>query len=255
MIRRPPRSTLFPYTTLFRSHSRLGCQDCRYHRLLGTDHLGLHRSEEHPSELQSPCNLVCRLLLEKTEALKQYKEGMAADPKQKTSYQKRMIEVLMRQHRRSEAAVFNAAILKDNPKDSDARGLQASLLLDRGEVQKAISELQAVVNAAPDNFVARYNLGRAHIARGEWEQARQQFTEAIRERPDYLSARLALAQLQVMRTEFEPALKSVAAILQIDKHNAPARMIEAAALMGERKYAEARQLLEAVRQANPNAPE
>jgi tetratricopeptide (TPR) repeat protein len=189
------------------------------------------------------------------EALNQYKEGMAADPKQKTSYQKRMIEVLMRQHRRSEAADINAAILKDNPKDSDARGLQASLLLDRGEVQKAISELQAVVNAAPDNFVARYNLGRAHIARGEWEQARQQFTEAIRERPDYLSARLALAQLQVMRTEFEPALKSVAAILQIDKNNAPARMIEAAALMGERKYAEARQLLEAVRQANPNAPE
>ena len=70
--------------------------------------------------------------------------------------------------------------MKDNPKDSDARGLQASLLLDRGDVQKAISELQAVVNAAPDNFVARYNLGRAHVARGEWEQARQQFTDAIR---------------------------------------------------------------------------
>src|SRR6266446_8463188 len=62
MIRRPPRSTLFPYTTLFRSpraqegHGRL--------------HSGLPkgpggRSEEHTSELQSPCNLVCRLLLEK----------------------------------------------------------------------------------------------------------------------------------------------------------------------------------------------
>ena len=126
------------------------------------------------------------------EALKQYKEGMAADPKLKATYQKRMIEVLMRQNRRAEAADINAAILKDNPKDSDARGLQASLLLDRGDVQKAISELQAVVNAAPDNFVARYNLGRAHVARGEWEQARQQFTDAIRERPDYLPARLAL---------------------------------------------------------------
>ena len=97
------------------------------------------------------------------EALNQYKEGMTGDPKQKTTYQKRMIEILMRQSRRSEAADINAAILKDNPKDSDARGLQASLLLDRGDVQKAISELQAVVNAAPDNFVARYNLGRAHV--------------------------------------------------------------------------------------------
>lgn len=187
------------------------------------------------------------------EALNRYKEGMAADPKQKTTYQKRMIEVLMRQNRRNEAADVNAAILKDNPKDSDARGLQATLLLDRGDVQKAISELQAVVNAAPDNFVARYNLGRAHVARGEWEQARQQFTEAIRLRPDYLLPRIALAQLQVIRQEFDPALKSVAGILQIDRNNVPARMIEAAALMGEKKFDDARQLLEAVKKANPNS--
>jgi tetratricopeptide (TPR) repeat protein len=189
------------------------------------------------------------------EALKQYQEGMAADPKQKATYRKRMIEVLMRQNKRAEAADLAAAILKDNPKDSDARGLQASLLLDRGDVQKAISELQAVVNSAPDNFVARYNLGRAHVARGEMEQARQQFNEAVRLRPDYLPARLALAQLQVMQSEFEPALKSVADILQIDKRNVPARMIEAAALMGEKKFADAKQVLETVRQTNPNSPD
>src|SRR5256885_6781103 len=67
MIRRPPRSTLFPYTTLFRS----GKLVCGYHGLeMGCDGKtiampGQHRSEEHTSELQSPCNLVCRLLLEK----------------------------------------------------------------------------------------------------------------------------------------------------------------------------------------------
>src|SRR5580692_12693564 len=71
MIRRPPRSTLFPYTTLFRSLARtvqqLGIDDRRRaddvvgrHRQLGDD-----RSEEHTSELQSQSNLVCRLLLEK----------------------------------------------------------------------------------------------------------------------------------------------------------------------------------------------
>src|SRR5205807_9521648 len=66
MIRRPPRSTLFPYTTLFRSPG-LGHRE----RLsqsgadLGRRHRGQDRSEEHTSELQSPCNLVCRLLLEK----------------------------------------------------------------------------------------------------------------------------------------------------------------------------------------------
>src|SRR5256885_3743871 len=83
MIRRPPRSTLFPYTTLFRSLSELGVvalQDrCEFLGRPARDveaavgesaaDVGLSqhrlRSEEHTSELQSPCNLVCRLLLEK----------------------------------------------------------------------------------------------------------------------------------------------------------------------------------------------
>src|SRR5256885_5179302 len=89
MIRRPPRSTLFPYTTLFRSRSRRredvqsppirtksARERSRRHRRdrdRGLDRarrrsqwpLARRRSEEHTSELQSPCNLVCRLLLEK----------------------------------------------------------------------------------------------------------------------------------------------------------------------------------------------
>src|SRR5256885_11691355 len=67
MIRRPPRSTLFPYTTLFRSRVRWVAprpQLERRRRELNADTVNA-RSEEHTSELQSPCNLVCRLLLEK----------------------------------------------------------------------------------------------------------------------------------------------------------------------------------------------
>src|SRR2546426_8125609 len=100
MIRRPPRSTLFPYTTLFRSHSALAlsygdptwCGRAERRRMYSRNEsgegrarnlvshsrsaladsgvkprrsVGKGRSEEHTSELQSPCNLVCRLLLEK----------------------------------------------------------------------------------------------------------------------------------------------------------------------------------------------
>src|SRR5256885_6725288 len=82
MIRRPPRSTLFPYTTLFRSDQPRGDQRRGREGPVGVPDLrqGLEagrrraldravpdaaRSEEHTSELQSPCNLVCRLLLEK----------------------------------------------------------------------------------------------------------------------------------------------------------------------------------------------
>src|SRR5256885_8526384 len=73
MIRRPPRSTLFPYTTLFRSCttakrwlSRAQLEPyVSIQSLNSTDPTVPDRSEEHTSELQSPCNLVCRLLLEK----------------------------------------------------------------------------------------------------------------------------------------------------------------------------------------------
>src|SRR5256885_9761007 len=74
MIRRPPRSTLFPYTTLFRSHtSQTSRAESRNERRARHNRHSAgrrscstaSRSEEHTSELQSPCNLVCRLLLEK----------------------------------------------------------------------------------------------------------------------------------------------------------------------------------------------
>src|SRR5256885_8826246 len=77
MIRRPPRSTLFPYTTLFRSqrHDRGTRRAAARPQAPGARegegrrrNRGDARSEEHTSELQSPCNLVCRLLLEKKKS-------------------------------------------------------------------------------------------------------------------------------------------------------------------------------------------
>src|SRR5260370_17826183 len=86
MIRRPPRSTLFPYTTLFRSIERAGARSrpssSRRERWRGSKGIvvfvlkGFRRSEEHTSELQSHLNLVCRLLLEKK------KNPLALSPEQ-----------------------------------------------------------------------------------------------------------------------------------------------------------------------------
>src|SRR5260370_21107893 len=100
MIRRPPRSTLFPYTTLFRSGqgieqvlrpcifvaetARLGDRHGeRDLEVLGQSHRrspGLRRSEEHTSELQSHLNLVCRLLLEKKKTTTHTRSCHAARP-------------------------------------------------------------------------------------------------------------------------------------------------------------------------------
>src|SRR2546430_3847919 len=88
MIRRPPRSTLFPYTTLFRSvilchisqHSKPASQASQHSVDDKPQSEGLlrRRSEEHTSELQSQSNLVCRLLLEKKK--RRYYRGLIADP-------------------------------------------------------------------------------------------------------------------------------------------------------------------------------
>src|SRR5258708_26856581 len=101
MIRRPPRSTLFPYTTLFRSPVRLGClcgRDRRRRERRRDVDQALHdapfestviaapasaRSEEHTSELQSPDHLVCRLLLEKK------KDASITDPNRGAKLHKR----------------------------------------------------------------------------------------------------------------------------------------------------------------------
>src|SRR2546430_12448588 len=98
MIRRPPRSTLFPYTTLFRSHRQrgIGMKDAPERRQDGIAaarreqrdaerysigaHAGRERSEEHTSELQSQSNLVCRLLLEKEKCKDpHFQDGVGTD--------------------------------------------------------------------------------------------------------------------------------------------------------------------------------
>src|SRR5436190_13024925 len=73
MLRRPPRSTLFPYTTLFRSLERNCAEFGIPIYSIGSAHQGIvHRSEEHTSELQSHSDLVCRLLLEKKKKKRTY---------------------------------------------------------------------------------------------------------------------------------------------------------------------------------------
>ncbi len=188
-------------------------------------------------------------------AIREYKEGMAKDTKKKATYQKRVIEVLMRQGKRGEAAEINSAILKESPNDNDARGLAATFLLDKGDIARALAELQAVVTSDSMNPVARFNLGRAHAARGEYEQARQQFQKAIEIKPDYIPARLALAQLQLSRSEFDAALKTAEAILGIDKGNVNARLIQSAALMGQKKYGDSRNMLDGMLKTYPGSPD
>src|SRR5437764_5835171 len=102
LIRRPPRSTLFPYTTLFRSGRPQGCAPTIHeehkptHRAVYgrgaplrspwiTWYIAMLRSEEHTSELQSPMYHVCRLLLEKKNTLSQARRATSGNASQRSS--------------------------------------------------------------------------------------------------------------------------------------------------------------------------
>src|SRR2546426_5134686 len=99
MIRRPPRSTLFPYTTLFRSQSSAVWWSSTWR---SPSHASVTRSEEHTSELQSPCNLVCRLLLEKKK--KKNKKTMKKDQRRES------------ENRQDESIQRNASVTLWHPK-------------------------------------------------------------------------------------------------------------------------------------------
>ncbi|MCX6628745.1 MAG: tetratricopeptide repeat protein [Candidatus Solibacter sp.] len=185
------------------------------------------------------------------QALQQYRAGVTDSPGEKPTYLKRQIEVLLRQGKRSEAVELNAQILRENPNDNDARGLAASLLLDKGDVNGALAELQVLAVRAPENPVIHFNLGRAHAARSEWEAAKREFNRSIELRPDYLPPRLALAQTQVTRGEFDEAWKTAAAALALDAGNQGARLMQSAALMGQKKFGESRQALDEMLKADP----
>lgn len=84
-------------------------------------------------------------------AIREYNEGLQKDKdaKRKPQYEKRKIEVLMGQGKRAEAADLSQQFLKEYPNDNEAKGLAATLLLDKGDVAKALIELQSVVTRSP----------------------------------------------------------------------------------------------------------
>jgi tetratricopeptide (TPR) repeat protein len=189
------------------------------------------------------------------EAVRQYEQGIQKDPDRKIAYIKHEIETYIRENKGDLAYAKNNEILKIDPKDAEARGLEATFKLDKGEVTEAMTDLESVVTAKPNNFVARFNLGRAHFARGEYEQARQEFDKAVELRPDYLPARLAQTQIALLRGDNEGAVHSADEILRLRPNSIQGKVMKAAALQRLQKFDDAHALLDPVLQKNPKQVE
>jgi tetratricopeptide (TPR) repeat protein len=193
-------------------------------------------------------------------AMQHYQEGAknASKAEDKHSYQKRMVEVLVKQNKKDEAQQLIQEVLKENDKDPEAIAIRASLSLLTGtkeQLQSAINDLQTVVSRMPENPVLRYNLGRALLARQNVQAARVQFEEAIKLRPDYLLPRVTLCEIMLRNNEYGKVIQMAQEILVYDAMNVPARLLRSRALIGMNDFKAAREELKQTSDRFPDLPE
>ena len=191
-------------------------------------------------------------------AIHQYEAGAKDQPSEKHAYQKKIVETMVMQGKKTEATQLVESILKEDSSDNEALAMRASLKLQAGtkeEVQSAVNDLQSVVAKTPENAVLRFNLARALLARGDLDAAKVQLLEAVKYRPDYQIAKLALAQVYISKQDYQNAVQMAGQVLQFDKDNLPARLLRTSALIGMREFGQARVDLEALLKQNPALPD
>jgi tetratricopeptide (TPR) repeat protein len=177
------------------------------------------------------------------EAVRLYQEGAASNPKDKTTYLKRIADAWLAQGKGEQAAGVVGEILKERPNDDAAKAVNASLLLKTGKpdkVQAAVDDLQILVNKQPDNPLLQFTLGQALLAKGDQNRATMQFRESLKKRPTYLPAIMALAELNLAKKDYAQALQYTSSALSVNPRLTEARLIRTAAILGTQRYSEAR---------------
>jgi tetratricopeptide (TPR) repeat protein len=167
-------------------------------------------------------------------AVQEYENAIKAFPKDKATYQRRIVEVYATWGKSQQANDLLATILKDNPKDNDAIAMRAALLLttgNRDQINAAALDLQSLVAKMPQNHLLRFNLARALAAKNDLEQARLQLEEAVKLRPDFVAARELLGQVYLRKGDSAKALRAADELISIDNNNAQAHLIRSTALL------------------------
>jgi tetratricopeptide (TPR) repeat protein len=189
----------------------------------------------------------------------QYEMGAKAFPKDKLTYQKKLVELYAITGKNQQANDLLATILKENPKDNDAIAMRAALMLttgNRDQINQAANDFQALVTKNPQNHLYHFNLARAMIAKGEIEPARLQLEETIKLRSDYVAAREMLARIYMAKNDPAKALKEADGILAIDHNNLRAHLIRSNALLAiPEDRDKAREELAMITRVYPQNPE
>ncbi|HSP67474.1 MAG TPA: tetratricopeptide repeat protein [Bryobacteraceae bacterium] len=210
-------------------------------------------------------------LRETEPAKKQYEAGMAAVPKDKLVYQKRLVELYAGTGSNVEANKLVAAILKENPKDADGIAMRAALMLtsgDAAQINQAAVDLQSLVAKDPNNHLLKLNYAKALLAqlildqrdpnkhdRSKLEQARLQLEDAIKVRPDFVAGRELLLRVYMAKPDLPKALQASEDLLQMDRNNLTGHLTRSAALLAMGSNAKAREELDTITKLYPQNPD
>ncbi|MDQ2944951.1 MAG: tetratricopeptide repeat protein [Acidobacteriota bacterium] len=198
------------------------------------------------------------------DAVLQYREGEKDDPKERFTYQKKLVEALTVSGKHDEAAKVVAELVREHPKDPETIAMHASVLLEGADPRQAdgiIAELKPVLVATPANqrdrlAILHYNLARAYALKGDsasFEQAKRHFQDTLTARENYIPAKLALAQVELSNNESPQAVQHATEILNVDKNNLTAKLVRTIGRINMKDYDKASQELAVMEREYPNS--
>ena len=183
---------------------------------------------------------------------------MAAFPKEKTLYQKRLVELYATTGSNLEANKLVDTLLKEDPKDTDAIAMHAAMLLTSGkpdEVKQAVIDMQGLVAKNPNNHLIKFNYARALLANNQIDPARLQLEDAIRMRPDFVPAREWLTRIYLVKGDPAKGLQSADELLLRDRNNLVGHLSRSAALLALKNVDKAREELAVISKSFPQNPD
>jgi tetratricopeptide (TPR) repeat protein len=175
-------------------------------------------------------------------AIQTYRDGADAEPKQKNLYNKRIVTLLLQLGKLDAARPLIDTILRDSPKDPEARAYRARLLLESGkpaDLEASIKEFKGLLEENQRDENLHYDLGRAYHAQGKLDEAWTQFQQAARLRSDFVPALLALSEISHQKDNPDQTLRYAADVLWFAPKDREARFLRCLGMIGTGQPAEA----------------
>ena len=188
------------------------------------------------------------------QARQQYEQGIGAAPDQAVLFQKKIVNLLVIQGNKDQAAPLVDEILKKAPQDEDALRVRAGLRLDSGQaeaVRAAVEDYKSLVQRHNNDPQLHYYLGQARQRNGELALAKAEFREAIRLQNNYVAPHVGLIEIAFAEHKLDDAVRLADQLISRQPQNTQARLLKALVLREAHKYADARAELQHILQIAP----